>query len=197
MKDVMSRGLVGALAAVMVMLWAPPADALLRLGGDLRWIPLGVETMEEGGESFRPGRQLESMGLGVRALIGIEQFGIGLKINFAHHAFQDPDHSYSHLDLNAHLRMKVPDTRVAIFAEAGPVMALDIGGVGYNGAFGAEFDLLGWPLVDLNLGLAAQYASVPVGAGPSQVRMNQGVRAMVFVGVDFSLMPGFGGGSRE
>ena len=183
--------LVGCLVVLCGVLWAPSAEALIRLGGDVRWIPVAVETMqEEGEEGYRPGRQLESIGLGGRFLLGFEQFGIGLKANFSHHAFADPSLSYSQVDLNAHLRMMIPETRLALFAEAGPVVALNIGGIGYNGTFGLEVDVLGWPLVDLNLGLAAQYARVPVGAGPSRVRDHEGIRAMVYVGLDFSLMPG-------
>jgi hypothetical protein len=183
------RAGVAVLALGMVLgVFSSTAEALIRVGGDVRWIPVAVETMDEGDEPFRPHRQLESVGVGVRALIGAEQFGIGLKVNFARHTFQLAEHSYSQLDLNAHVRMMVPETRLALFTEAGPAIALDIGGVGYNAAFGLEVDLLGWPLVDLNLGLAAQYASVPVGAGPSTVRAHNGIRAMVFVGLDFSLM---------
>lgn len=182
--------MVGLVVLFSGVLWSPSADALIRLGGDVRWIPVAVETMEEDGETYRPFRQLESIGLGARFLLGFEQLGVGLKVNFSHHAFANPALSYSHLDINAHLRVMLPETRLALFAEAGPVMALNIGGIGYNGTFGLEVDVLGWPLVDLNLGLAAQYARVPVGAGPSRVRDHEGIRAMVFVGVDFSLMPG-------
>lgn len=180
-----------SLVTVTMSVMAPTnAEALFRLGVEARWVPLAEETMEEGGESFSPDRQLHSTGLGVRALLGFEYFSVGGKINFTHHTFERGDLNYTQLDVNAHIRSGMPLTRLAFFVEAGPSVSLDIGDLGFNAAVGAEVDILGWPHVDLNLGIAAQYADVSVGAGPGEKRRNHGVRGLLVLGFDFALHDG-------
>lgn len=179
--------LLAVLAAVFATALPKDADALFRAGVDARWIPLAVETMDESAMSLGAGRQLESMGVGARFLLGFDYFSIGPKLNFARHVFEDPDQSFSQLDANAHVRIRIPTARLAVFAEGGPAISLDIGGVGYNAALGVEVDVLGWPLVDMNMGFAVQYANVPIGTGPTTAIEHESVRAMVVVGFDFTL----------
>lgn len=173
--------------ALMAIATPSKAEAFFRLGAEMRWVPLAVESMEQEGETLDAQRQVESTGVGLRALLGFKYLSLGAKASLTHHAFDDNDLNYTQLDVNAHLRSGMPLTRVAFFLEAGPSLALDIGEVGYNASVGAEVDILGWPLVDMNLGLAAQYAHVPIGAGPNELRINDGLRGMVILGVDFSL----------
>lgn len=165
------------------------AEALFRVGVDGRWVPLAVESndSEQVPMDLGAGRQLSSTGVGARFLLGFDYFSIGPKLNFARHVFEDRDQSFSQLDVNAHLRMRIPTARLAIFAEAGPAIALDLETVGYNGLVGVEVDVLGWPLLDLNLGLALQYVNLPISTGPSSYRVNEGFRAMVVVGFDLTL----------
>lgn len=164
------------------------ADALFRVGGEMRWVPVAAESMEEDGERLDADRQLESVGIGARALFDFSKIGIGAKFGFTQHVFADDDLTYSQFDANVHLRSNVPWTRLNFILEAGPTIALDIGDVGYNVVLGTEVDILGWPHIDMNLGLAAQYARVPIGIGPDEIRLDEGVRGMVTLGVDFSLI---------
>ena len=188
MRVLRNGALLAGLFAMLITVLPASADAILRVGVDARWVPIALETMkEEGGASLEKERQLESLGIGARVLFGLERFALGPKVNFARHTFSDPDLSYSQVDINLHARLRTPTARFAFFTEAGPAVALNIGGVGYNAVLGMEVDILGWPLVDMNLGLAAQYANIPIGAGPSEVRRNHGVRGMVLVGFDFKL----------
>lgn len=175
------------LIAMMTMVAVPSADALLRLGGDVRWVPLAVETMKEDGLAQEADRQLESFGVGLRVMVGFEPLSIGVKSNLARHTFADENLSYTQLDLNAHIRSRLPTARLAVYAEAGPSISLDIGDIGFNGVAGIEVDVLGWPLIDLNLGLAAQYAYIPIGIGPGERRISSGIRGMVVVGIDFRI----------
>ena len=163
------------------------AHSLVRLGVEARWVPLAEETMTEGGEEFTPQRQRESVGIGLRGLVGFNYFAVGMKTNFTHHVFSSADFNYTQFDANAHFRSLIPKTRLAVFAEAGPTISLNIGSVGYNGGVGMEVDALGWPHVELNLGIAVQYAQVPIGIGPSEIRDHSGFRGIVTLGLDFSL----------
>ncbi|RAL22221.1 hypothetical protein DL240_10230 [Lujinxingia litoralis] len=180
---------LAAAVAVAVMMGATAdAQAVVRAGVDVRWLPVALESTElEGAELAGGERQLESLGAGARLMLGFERFAIGAKVNFARHTFGDPDLSYTQVDANLHARLMLPTTRLAIWAEAGPSIALDLATTGYNAGAGVEVDVLGWPLVDLNLGIGAQYARVPVNAGPGLERINEGLRAIVYVGFDFSI----------
>lgn len=188
-----SESLVAFLGSLVVLFGVAlpgQAEALLRLGVDARWAAVGIESFHEEGEKVVGQRQLESLGVGARVMLGFEQFSIGPKVNFTRHTFMPDSLSYSQVDLNAHLRVGVPTARLALVAEAGPSVSLNIGGVGYNAVLGVEVDVLGWPLVDLNLGVALEYVNLPIGIGPREVRRHEGVRAMVVVGFDFTLQPG-------
>lgn len=180
--------MVCAVTAAMSLVAPSQADALLRFGVDARWIPLADETMELDGDPVDRERQFESTGMGVRGLIGFEYFSVGGKINLARHVFADDEQSYTQLDVNGHIRTGVPLSPLAFYLEAGPSLALDIAGPGYNAVLGAEVDILPrQERVDMNLGVAGQYAYVPVGAGPSSEFVNSGLRGMVTFGVDFTL----------
>ncbi len=180
--------MVVMVTGVMSLAVPSEADALLRIGADARWAPVAVESMEQEGEELDARRNIDSGGVGVRALVGFEALSLGGRVNFSRHVFEDNDLSFSQLDANAHIRSMVPWTRVNFFGEAGPSIALDIGEVGFNAAAGVEVDLLGWPLVDLNLGLSAQYAYVPIGAGPDTIRDHHSLRAMVSLGADIAIL---------
>lgn len=164
------------------------ADAFFRIGAEARWIPVAAESMEEDGEALQANRSPASTGVGVRALFGFTYFSVGAKANVARHVYDDRELSYTQVDVNAHVRSGMPLTRLRFFGEVGPTLALNIGEVGYNATIGAEVDILGWPLVDMNLGIAGQYAHVPIGAGPDMIRENNGFRAMALLGVDFALI---------
>lgn len=188
MRAVKLVAMVVMMTGVMSVAVPSQADAFFRIGADARWVPVGVESMEEGGQTLDTYRGIESGGVGVRALIGFEAFSVGGRVNFTRHVFENNELSFSQLDANAHIRSTVPWTRVNFYGEAGPSIALDIGDVGFNAAAGVEVDLLGWPLVDLNLGLAAQYAYVPIGAGPGEIREHNSLRGMVTLGVDIAVL---------
>ncbi len=178
-----------ATLTALAMTFAMPSDAeaFFRVGGDLRWVPVAEEVMSEEGDQFKPHRQMHSFGLSGRALFGFEYFSVGSRVALTLHTFSDSDLNFTQIDLNAHLRSAMPFTRVRFFLEAGPSVSLDISEVGFNAGTGVEVDLLGWPLLDLNLGLGAQYSHVFIGTGPNQSRINNGLRGMVTVGADFSL----------
>lgn len=188
MRAVRLTVLVMVMTAASAVMMPAQADALFRAGGEIRWVPIAGETMEQEGQQLDADRRLESVGLGLRGMLDFKYFAFGAKLNFAQHVFDDDELTYSQLDANIHLRSGMPLTRLNFILEAGPSVALDIGEVGYNAVLGAEVDILGWPRVDMNLGLSGQYASVPIGAGPGEIRTNQGFRGMVTLGVDFSLI---------
>ena len=182
-----------AMAIVMVTaaasIAAPSqADGFIRIGAEARWVPVSAESMQQNEQDLAPRRTLDSSGVGVRGLVGFKYLSLGGKMNLTRNVYDDDELTYSQLDLNAHIRSGMPLTRLRFFGEAGPTVAFDIGEVGYNVALGAEVDVLGWPLVDMNLGIAAQYVHVPIGAGADSLRVNNGLRAMATLGVDFSLI---------
>lgn len=172
---VVATGMISALAPAN-------AEAFIKAGADARWVPVAAETMQEDGEQIDATRRLESTGVGLRVLFDPPLLGIGAKTNFTRHVFAEDDLDFSQIDFNAHLRVDVPTTDLAFFGEAGPALSLDIGGFGYNATVGAEYDVLGLPILDVNLGVAAQYARVPIG----QDRDHESLRAMAIVGVDIS-----------
>ena len=177
-----------AMTATMSLVAPSNADALIRLGVDARWIPLADETMELDGTAVEHERQFESTGMGLRALLGFEYFSVGAKLNLARHVFAEEGQSYTQLDVNGHVRTGVPLSPLAFYLEAGPSLALNLAGPGYNAVLGAEVDILPrQKKIDMNLGVAGQYAHVPVGAGPSSEYVNSGLRGMVTFGVDFTL----------
>ena len=173
-------------SAAMAVMAPAKADAFLRIGMEARWAPIGDETMTERGRTFTPQRQIQSTGIGLRGLIDVKFIAVGGKFNFTHHVFSDVDLNYTQFDANAHLRTGLPFSRLAFFVEGGPSVSLDIGSLGYNVGAGTEIDLLGLPLVDLNLGFVGQYAEVSVGAGPDATRLNEGIRGLITLGVDFA-----------
>lgn len=180
--------LAAMVTAAVLVGTAGDAQAVVRAGVDVRWLPVAIEeTKLEEVELGGSQRQLESLGAGARLMLGFDAFAIGAKVNFARHTFADPELSYTQVDANLHARFMIPTTRLAIYAEAGPSIALDLASTGYNAGIGAEVDVLGWPVLDLNLGIGAQYARVPVNAGPGEERINEGLRAIVYVGFDFSI----------
>ena len=187
MQTIKSGALIAGLIAMVLVALPSTADAFLRLGVDARWQPLALESMTEGGESLSTSRQMESATVGARLLLGFDQFSFGPKVNFGRHTYANDELSYSQLDLNLHARVRMPSARFAFYTEGGPAVSLDVGGVGYTVALGMEVDLLGWPVVDLNLGVGLQYVNLPIGTGPSQVRVNHGLRGMLVVGFDFML----------
>lgn len=190
MRAVQLIAMISLVTGMMAVAVPSSAEALLRVGADVRWVPLSVESMEQNDQQLQPDRRLDSAGVGARALVGLEYLSVGGRLNFTRHAYDDEALSFSQLDLNAHVRSGIPLMRMNLFAEAGPTVALDIGEVGFNAGVGAEVDILGWPLIDMNLGLAAQYAYVPIGVGPDEVRVAEGLRGMVTFGVDFALSGG-------
>lgn len=176
------------MTAAMSLAVPSKADAFIRFGIDARWIPLADESMELDGVPTEHERQFESTGMGVRGLVGFEYFSVGGKLNLARHVFAEDDQSYTQLDVNGHVRTGVPLSPLAFYLEAGPSVSLNIAGLGFNGVLGAEVDILPrQKRVDMNLGVAGQYAHVPVGAGPSSEYVNSGLRGMVTFGVDFTL----------
>lgn len=179
--------LVTLMTAAMAIVAPPKAEALFRLGVEARWAPLSDETMTDDGEQFAVDRHPGSTGLGVRGLLGFDYFAIGGKLNFTHHIFESGTPNYTQIDVNGHARWLIPRTRLAAFAEGGASMSLSIGGVGFNVGTGLEVDVLGWPHVDMNLGLAAQYVDLPVGIGPGISSDNEGFRGLITLGFDFSL----------
>ena len=188
MQRVLSTAIF-TVALVMTTVMVPSsAEAFFRLGVEARWAPVAVERMTEQGEAVEARRELESTGIGARALFGFTHFSIGAKTNLTHHVFTDGELNYSQFDVNLHVRSGMPLTRLAFFGEVGPSMALDIGDVGFNASVGLEVDVLGWPLVDMNLGLAAQYSHVSIATGPSTDRINQGLRAILVLGIDIALV---------
>lgn len=189
MDDVIKTvAMVVMASAVMSVAVPSQADAFFRIGAEARWAPVALESMTQDGETIETRRNLESGGVGVRALFGLKYLSLGPKVNFARHSFEDSSLSYSQIDLNAHVRTNLPFLRLAWFAEGGPSMSLNIGEVGYNASTGVEVDVTGWPLIDVNLGVVAQYASVPIGAGPGEIRLDEGLRGMLVVGADFTLV---------
>lgn len=163
------------------------ADAAFRIGADVKWLPLSSETAEIDGQALDADRALDTLGVGLRFMLGLDIFSLGAKANFTAHSFEDDDLNFSELNVNAIARIGIPVTNLAVFAEVGPSLSLNYGGIGYNAVLGVEYDLLGLPLLDLNLGVAGQYSIVPVGAGAGQSRDFESMRLFVFIGVDLGI----------
>lgn len=180
---------LAATAALVATVALPSsAQAFFRVGGDVRWVPVAEEVMSEEGDQYDPVRQLPSMGVSGRAIFGFTYFSVGARAALTRHSFADSELDFTQIDLNAQVRSAMPWTRVRFYLEGGPSMSLDLSEVGWNGGTGVEVDLLGWPLLDLNLGIGAQYAHVFIGTGATESRINSGLRGMVTLGADFTLI---------
>ncbi len=179
--------MVTIMAALTTVIAPSSAEAFFRVGAEARWVPMADDWMEEGSDSFAPNRQVESSGIGIRALIGLRYFSVGPKLNLVRNSFEDSDLSYTQFDINAQLRSELPLTRLAIVAEAGPSMSLTMGNLGYNASLGAEVEVASLTAVDVNLGIGAEYANISSGTGPDTDRINSGIRALVTLGVDLAI----------
>ncbi len=174
-------------AAVTTVMVPSSAEAFLRVGAEARWLPLADDTMKEGSQTWTPDRQVESSGVGIRALIGTRYFSVGPKLNLVRNSFDDSDLSYTQFDINAQIRSQMPLSNLALVAEGGPSMSLSIGEIGYNVGLAAEVEVLSFSMVDMNLGVGAQYASISSGTGSQTDRVNSGIRGLVTLGGDLAL----------
>jgi hypothetical protein len=180
--------MIALFTAAAITVGAPSqADAAFRLGADLKWLPYSVESVTLDGADVDASRALDSLGVGARFLLGFNILSVGLKANVLSHSFEDSDQNFTELNINATARVGVPLIGLGVFAEVGPAVSLDYGGFGYNAVLGVEYDLLSLiPLIDLNIGLAGQYAVVPVGIDGGGSRDHDSMRFFAFVGVDIA-----------
>ncbi|QDG51964.1 hypothetical protein FIV42_14815 [Persicimonas caeni] len=188
--------MVALLAAGFVLTAAPKdADAALRLGADGLWMPLAFQNIEteEANAELDSDHDLASFGVSAHGNLGFDIFAIGLKLNYFNQAisFADGDDRFEELDINLMARVGIPTTDIAFFAEAGPTTSPGFDYFGYNVGGGVEYDLIGLPLIDLNLGAMGQYVNVSdvdfsINGVEETASVNEG-RVMLFLGVDFSI----------
>lgn len=186
--------MVALLTAGFVTLAAPnDADAALRLGADGLWMPLAFQNVEGDNTKLDNDHDLASFGASAHLNLGFDIFSLGLKVNYFNQsiAFTNGDDRFEELDVNLMGRIGIPATDVAIFAEVGPTTNPGFDYVGYNAGAGIEYDLLGMPLLDLNVGAMGQYVNVSdvdfsIDGTDTQASVSEG-RAMLYLGVDFSI----------
>ncbi len=186
--------MIALLTAGFVMTAAPNnADAALRLGADGLWMPLAFQNVKDGNATLDSDHKLASFGVSGHGLMGFDIFALGLKVNYFNQAiaFAKSDSRFEELDINLMGRIGIPTTDIALFAEVGPTTSPGFDYFGYNAGAGVSYDLLGLPLLDLNLGLMGQYVNVSdvkfsIDGVDTSTNLNEG-RAMLFLGVDFSI----------
>jgi hypothetical protein len=190
--------MIALLTVAFVMTAAPRnADAALRLGVDGLWMPLAFQNIEDDKAELDSDHELASFGVAAHANLGFDIFSLGLKVNYFSQSITFPgtvlsgESRFKELDINLMGRIGIPATDVAIFAEAGPTTNPGFDYFGYNFGAGIEYDLLGLPLLDLNVGAMGQYVNVSdvefsFGGLEKKANVSEG-RLMLFVGADFSI----------
>lgn len=187
--------MIALLVAGFVTLASPKnADAALRLGADALWMPVTFQNFEgEGDTELDSEHDLASFGLSAHGNLGFDIFSVGLKVNYFSQAvaFEGGDDRFEELDINLMGRIGIPTTDFALFAEVWPTTSPGFDYFGYNAGAGFEYDLLGLPLVDLNVGAMGQYVNVSdvefsISGTEEKANISEG-RVMLFLGVDFSI----------
>ena len=182
-------------AAGLVMTAAPTdADAAFRIGADGLWMPLTFQNIEQDDATLDTDHDLASFGVSAHGNMGFDIFSLGLKINYFNQAIDfegEENVRYEELDINLMGRLGIPATDFALFAELGPTTSPDFDFFGYNVGGGFEYDILGLPLFDLNLGAMGQYVNVSdvdfsIEGVEETANLNEG-RVMFFIGADFSI----------
>ncbi|MFP4597671.1 MAG: hypothetical protein ACOC9J_02370 [Persicimonas sp.] len=184
------------LIAIAGITFASPtkADAAFRLGADAIWVPMAFQDVDSEGEAtLDSDHELASFGGAVHGNLGFDIFSVGLKINYFNTGieFDEGDARFEELDINLMGRIGIPTTDIAFFAEAGPTTSPDFDYFGYNVGGGVEYDILGLPLIDLNLGAMGQYVNVSdvdfdISGIEENANLSEG-RIMIFLGADFSI----------
>ena len=184
------------LIAIAGITFASPtkADAAFRLGADAIWMPMAFQNVDgEGETSLDSEHELGSFGGAVHGNLGFDIFSLGLKVNYFNSGiqFDQGDGRFEEVDVNLMARIGIPTVDLAFFVEGGPTTDPGFDTFGYNVGGGAEYDLLGLPVVGLNLGVMGQYVNVSdVDFGISGIEETANIsegRLMVFLGVDFSI----------
>ena len=183
--------MVALLAASTVLLTASDASAAFRLGIDGMWVPVAAPTVEGDGFSTDPDHDMASFGAAGHALIGFDLFSTGLKLNYFSSGFQAEGadtQRQNELDINAMARIQIPTTQLAFWAEGGLATTTDFETFGYNVAGAVEYAIFHTMLLDLNLGVMAQYYRLPeIDVGSvEQVELTE-VRGIAFIGFDFGI----------
>lgn len=187
----MKKWLTSLIAASVMLLALPSsADAAFRLGADLIWMPVATTNVDADLEnvSLDAKHNVASFGGSVHFNLGFDIFALGAKINYFNQGIHLPSKDFreDEIDVNAMSRIQFPTTDFALVAEGGVSTTPDQSGWGYNAGLGAEFDVLGWPLVDLHLGMMGQYVNFPTEFNETPTDIET-LRGMIFVGGDFSL----------
>jgi hypothetical protein len=156
-------------------------------------MPLSFQNIEGDNAELDSDHDLASFGGSVHGNMGFDIFSLGLKLNYFNKAidFEGGGDRFEELDINLMGRIGIPTTDIALFAEVGPTTSPDFDFFGYNVGGGVEYDLLGLPLIDLNLGVMGQYVNVSdvdftINGVEESANLNEG-RVMLFLGVDFSI----------
>lgn len=186
--------MIALLVAGFVTVASPQkADAALRIGADALWMPLAFQNIEGDDTELDSDHELGSFGFSGHGNMGFDIFSLGLKINYFNQAisFAEGEDRFQELDINGMARVGIPTTDVAFFAEGGLTTSPDFDYFGYNVGGGVEYDLLGLPLIDLNVGAMGQYVNVSdvdfsINGVEETANLNEG-RVMLFLGADFSI----------
>ncbi len=165
---------------------AETAQAGLRLGFDVKWVPLSTDTIDEEDDDDVT-RNLGTMGFGARAMFGFEIFTVGLKINYLSNRFTDSQFNYGELNTNIVGRVGLPIVDLAIFAELGPAFTTSFDQLGFNTALGIEYNVVGLSAFELYVGLAGQYVNLGLDLGNADTQDLESTRLLVIVGFDFVL----------
>jgi hypothetical protein len=187
----MKKLLTSIFVACTLLLALPSnADAAFRLGADVIWMPLATTNVDADVENVQldATHNLASFGGSVHFNLGFDIFALGAKINYFNQGIELTDDNLreDEIDINAMSRIQFPTTDFAMVAEGGISTTPDQSGWGYNAGLAAEFDVLGWPLVDLNLGMMGQYVNFPTEYNETPTDIET-FRGMIYIGGDFSL----------
>lgn len=184
----MKKCVAGLFAAVLLVMMLPSkADAAVRLGADVIWMPVASSSVSGGNVEVDSNHKLASFGAAAHGGLGFDIFSVNLKLNYFNQGLDiaaDNDVRKDQLDINAMLRFGIPTVGLGIFGEAGGSMSLDYDGFGYNAGVGVEYAVVSPPMLDLNVGMMGQYVNVPQSINDNSTDL-ESFRGMLFVGVDF------------
>lgn len=177
----------------IAMVGAPQSsDAAIRLGADGIWVPVAADSVESPSQTLDSTHKLSSFGGSIHGGIGFNLLSVGLKLNYFSNGMEleqeqtsgTADVRRNQVDINAMVRLGVPVTKLAFFAEGGASVSTNFDGVGYNAGLAAEYTLFSLPLIDFNAGLEGQYVNLPAVLNDTETDSNSG-RLLLFVGADF------------
>ncbi len=181
-----------ALFAVLAVISVPDrADALVNLGVDGIWVPVAADSVQTDQEQFSAQHEADSFGGSVYGNVGVDEFSIGLKLNYFNEGLIvdgdsiEGDKRRPHqMDLNANAILAVPKTNLRPWVEGGASVNMDGEGTGYNAGGGLKYKFSDVTLFEFHVGAAGHYVNLPEVINDTEADVSS-FRLLLMVGGEF------------